>query len=381
MKRILILVVTCILNTKVYAVETEVDIAKEGSCRGKEQARDGAEVTLDYDGYLQDSEGNTGKKFTSTYSLDAPFSFTIGGSEVILGLEQGLSGFCAGSELILYIPSELAYGQKGAGDTIPPGASLVFEVVIIDVKILETQYEKNLRLEAKSREDEAKRREEELERRKIAEIKAKEDYAILLAEDAKRIELIGIKAKEAHDILLAEEEKRREVAAIRVKEADIKAKETYDRQIAEDAKRREEQQVLVRQQQELVRQELIRREEQQKLVDEELERRKVQQELVRLDLKAREDEAERRRLELIAREEQKERVAAELLEREDENVRRIIDQNARQHDQERRDEEEQKRLGGIKLKEKLSEEEEKINQARIFFMNRRTRIRQRERDM
>ena len=96
-------------------------------------------------------------------------------------------GFCAGSEVILYIPTELAYGQAGAGDTIPPGAALVFEVVIIDVQIVETDHERNIRLEAKSREEEAQRREDELKNRKLAEIKAKEDYERLLAEEQERV--------------------------------------------------------------------------------------------------------------------------------------------------------------------------------------------------
>jgi len=344
MKTLVFVLFGCILRPNVDAVETEVDIAKEGSCRGKEQAKDGAEVTVDYDGYLQNDKGTAGKKFTSTYSLDAPFSFTVGGKEVIPGLEQGLTGFCAGSELVLYIPSELAYGNQGAGDTIPAGAGLVFEVVIIDVKIVETEYEKNIRLEAKSREEEAKRREEELERRKAAELTAKEVY----------------------DQQLEEELERRRVA-------DVKNKEIFEQQLAEESKRREEQAKQVEIQQESVRQELIRREEHQKLIDEELERRKVQQELVRLDLKAREEEAERRRIDQVAREKEKERVAEELLRREDEEVRRIKDQNARQHEQERRDNEEQLRAGGVKISD---DEEEKINQARIFFMNRRTRIKQ-----
>lgn len=330
--------------------ETEVEVSKEGSCRGKEQARDGAKVTVDYVGYLQDRRGNAGKKFTSTYSLTDPHSFTVGAEEVIPGLEQGLVGFCAGSEVILYVPTELAYGENGVRDTIPPGAALVFEVVIIEVKIVETDHERNIRLEAKAREEEAERRKEELKNRKEAEIKAKEDYERLLAEERERVKV--------------QEEKN--------KIAELKAKQVYEQQAAEELKNREIQAKQVEAQKELVRQELLRREEHQKLIDEELERRKVQQELVRLDLLARQEEAERRRLELVRREEQKEAVAAELLNREAEQKRRIVDQNARQHEQETRDEDEQSRLGGVKL----TEEEESIEAARIFFKKRRTRIRQ-----
>merc|ERR1711915_416438 len=159
---------------------------------------------MHYDGYLLDgqTEGR-GKKFTSTYGLSDPYSFTLGQNAVIPGLEQGLIGFCAGSELVLYIPSQLAYGEVGAGDTIPPNTDLMFDVVLIDVKIVETDHERNIRLEAKAREEEAvrreeesKRREEELVNRKKAEIKAKEDYERLLAEEQKR--------RDEHDRLVKE---------------------------------------------------------------------------------------------------------------------------------------------------------------------------------
>jgi len=362
-----LLLCLCVLLSELAAADTQVEVVKEASCRGKEKTRPGTRVTLDYDGYLRnDKTGNTGKKFTSTYSLSDPYSFTIGQDEVIPGLEQGLIGFCAGSELILDIPSELAYGEAGAGDTIPPRSDLIFEVVIIDVKIIETDHERNIRLEAKAREEEAKRREIELENRKNAEIKAKEDYERLLAEEQKRREL--------HEILVKEQQEKNRLA-------EIKAKEIYEKQIAEEQKRREIQAKQVEEQQELVRQELIRREEHQKLIDEELERRKAQQELVRLELIAREEEAERRRLELIRREEQKERVADELIAREEEAERRRLEVIRREEQKERVADElvlrnaEQERRDGTK-EEQLSDEEKKIEAARKYFKNRRTRIRQ-----
>jgi len=68
---------------------TEVEVVKEGSCRGREEARNGAEVTMDYDGYLLDGQtGGRGKKFTSTYGLSDPYSFALGQDAVIPGLEQ-----------------------------------------------------------------------------------------------------------------------------------------------------------------------------------------------------------------------------------------------------------------------------------------------------
>merc|ERR1711892_980576 len=91
MRTILILLTLCIFKANVDAAETQVDVAKEGSCRGKEQAREGAEVTVDYDGYLQDRRGKTGKKFTSTYSLSDPFSFTIGKKRSDTGFGAGVN--------------------------------------------------------------------------------------------------------------------------------------------------------------------------------------------------------------------------------------------------------------------------------------------------
>merc|ERR1719206_315247 len=324
----------------VAKTDVEVEVLKEGSCRGREEARSGAKVTLDYEGILENKRTKkNGKKFTSTYGLSDPYTFNIGKDEVIPGLEQGLIGFCAGSELILYVPSELAYGEAGAGDTIPPRTNLIFEVVIIDVKIIETDHERNVRLEAKAREEEAQRRVEELENRKRAEIKAKEDYERLLAEEQERREL--------HDKLVKEQQEKNRVA-------ELKAKEVYDQQIAEEQKRREEQQ-------ELVRQELIRREEHQKLLDEELERRKAQQELVRLELIERDKEDERIRQELIRRDEHQKLVEEEKLEE-------------RNDEHQKRNRAEQDKLAGVRVTQ--TEEEKAIEAARKYFQNRRRRIRQ-----
>merc|ERR1719206_350481 len=188
--RMVWLILLLFSGTAVAETDVEVDVLKEGSCRGREEARSGAKVTLDYEGFLEDRRTRkNGKKFTSTYGLSDPYTFNMGQDEVIPGLEQGLIGFCAGSELILYVPSELAYGEAGAGDTIPPRTNLIFEVVIIDVKITETDHERNIRLEAKAREEEEQRRVEEEAQRKRAEMKAKEDYERLLAEEQERREL------------------------------------------------------------------------------------------------------------------------------------------------------------------------------------------------
>ena len=77
-----------LISSLTSALETEVIVTKEGSCRGKDSIRDGAVVTLDYDGFIEDRTGNAGERFTSTYQQSDPFKFTLGQNEVIKGLEQ-----------------------------------------------------------------------------------------------------------------------------------------------------------------------------------------------------------------------------------------------------------------------------------------------------
>ena len=75
-----------------------------------------------------------GKKFDSSYDRGEPLSFQIGIKQVIEGWELGLIGMKVGGKRTLFIPSKLAYGQRGAGDLIPPNANLIFDVEIISVQ-------------------------------------------------------------------------------------------------------------------------------------------------------------------------------------------------------------------------------------------------------
>ena len=75
-----------------------------------------------------------GKKFDSSHDRGSPFAFVLGEGRVIKGWEEGLSSMKIGGKRTLIIPAYLAYGSKGAGNVIPPNATLIFEVELIDIQ-------------------------------------------------------------------------------------------------------------------------------------------------------------------------------------------------------------------------------------------------------
>ena len=91
-------------------------------------AASGRDVTVHYAGWLAD-----GTQFDSSREKQDPFEFTLGKSEVMAGWEEGLSGMRVGGTRKLVVPPQLAYGEAGAGDTIPPNATLTFEVELLSV--------------------------------------------------------------------------------------------------------------------------------------------------------------------------------------------------------------------------------------------------------
>jgi FKBP-type peptidyl-prolyl cis-trans isomerase len=91
--------------------------------------KSGKKITLHYTGSLRSS----GKVFDKNHSKQHPLVFRQGTGEVIRGLERGLEGMKVGGERVLHIPSKLAYGEKGAGDDIPPDSDLTFEVKLLKV--------------------------------------------------------------------------------------------------------------------------------------------------------------------------------------------------------------------------------------------------------
>jgi FKBP-type peptidyl-prolyl cis-trans isomerase FkpA len=99
-------------------------------------AATGKEVSVHYTGWLYDPKAadKHGKKFDSSRDRNEPFSFTLGARKVIAGWDMGVAGMKVGGKRTLVIPSDLGYGSRGAGGAIPPNATLVFDVELLDVK-------------------------------------------------------------------------------------------------------------------------------------------------------------------------------------------------------------------------------------------------------
>ena len=96
----------------------------------------GSDVTVHYTGWLYDEKAKDmrGEKFDSSVDRGEPFTFPLGGGRVIRGWDDGVAGMRVGGKRRLLIPSHFGYGSDGAGGVIPPNASLVFEVELLDVK-------------------------------------------------------------------------------------------------------------------------------------------------------------------------------------------------------------------------------------------------------
>jgi FKBP-type peptidyl-prolyl cis-trans isomerase len=89
----------------------------------------GDTATVHYTGWLQD-----GTKFDSSLDRNEPFSFRIGSGMVIKGWDEGVGTMKKGGKRRLIIPPHLGYGRRGAGNIIPPNATLTFEVELIDLR-------------------------------------------------------------------------------------------------------------------------------------------------------------------------------------------------------------------------------------------------------
>lgn len=93
------------------------------------EAAAGHTVSVHYTGWLTD-----GSQFDSSHDRDEAFDFRLGARQVIAGWDEGVQGMKVGGVRKLTIPSELGYGRRGAGGVIPPDATLVFEVELLEIR-------------------------------------------------------------------------------------------------------------------------------------------------------------------------------------------------------------------------------------------------------
>ena len=88
---------------------------------------------MHYTGWLYQN-GTKGAKFDSSLDRREAFVFPLGGGRVIRGWDEGVVGMKTGGKRTLVIPSDMAYGSRGAGGVIPPNAVLVFDVELLEVR-------------------------------------------------------------------------------------------------------------------------------------------------------------------------------------------------------------------------------------------------------
>ena len=99
------------------------------------EAVKGKAVVVHYTGWLYDpGTSQKGAKFDSSRDRNVPFGFVLGAGRVIRGWDEGVQGMKVGGQRTLIIPPDMGYGESGAGGVIPPNATLIFDVELIEVK-------------------------------------------------------------------------------------------------------------------------------------------------------------------------------------------------------------------------------------------------------
>jgi FKBP-type peptidyl-prolyl cis-trans isomerase FkpA len=118
-------------NTSVTQLIRQDDVMGAGA-----EAQSGRVVTVHYTGWLYDQTrpDRRGNKFDSSRDRNEPFSFNLGAGEVIRGWDEGVAGMKVGGRRTLTIPPDMGYGARGAGGVIPPNATLLFDVELLEVK-------------------------------------------------------------------------------------------------------------------------------------------------------------------------------------------------------------------------------------------------------
>jgi peptidylprolyl isomerase len=120
------------LGKKWQKTESGLEFADDKEGTGDEP-KTGQTCVMHYTGWLW-KDGSKGKKFDSSVDRREPFSFPIGRGKVIQGWDEGVATMKVGGKRRLRIPARLGYGEQGAGEDIPPNATLLFEVELLKVK-------------------------------------------------------------------------------------------------------------------------------------------------------------------------------------------------------------------------------------------------------
>ncbi|KAI1097168.1 hypothetical protein F4804DRAFT_328414 [Jackrogersella minutella] len=107
--------------------DLNIDVTLPVECDRKTQKGD--TIQVHYRGTL----ASNGNKFDASYDRGTPFSFTLGGGQVIKGWDQGLLDMCIGEKRTLTVPPEFGYGNRGMGP-IPAGSTLVFETELMGIR-------------------------------------------------------------------------------------------------------------------------------------------------------------------------------------------------------------------------------------------------------
>jgi len=127
MKVIVVLLLALLFTVAaVQAGELVKKTTLQGDCSVKAKAGD--QIKVHYVGKLLD-----GTEFDSSLTRGQPIAIKLGAGQVIKGWDTGLEGMCLGEERTLTIPSELGYGKRGAGQKIPPDATLVFDTKMVSI--------------------------------------------------------------------------------------------------------------------------------------------------------------------------------------------------------------------------------------------------------
>ena len=122
-------------NSKLDATPNDLQKVEVKQGTGTE-ASSGKAVVVHYTGWLYDTTkpNSHGAKFDSSRDRNEPFGFVLGAGRVIKGWDEGVAGMKVGGQRTLVIPPQMGYGARGAGGVIPPNATLIFDVELLEVK-------------------------------------------------------------------------------------------------------------------------------------------------------------------------------------------------------------------------------------------------------